>query len=133
MKLTFSKDSKLLNVQEQFSESFPNLKIVFYDAAHVVGQGTGQDHELDHQLPLESMLKSDVIIDFNGEMRVCDFEKFVFEETGISVQVFRKSKNAWLQTIATDQWSLNEQQAKSIEMEHPVIEDSEIEDYHEQE
>jgi len=120
------------NTQTQFASFFPNLKIVFYDAKHIAGQGSTKEHELENTTAWNSFITEDLKFVFTGEISVSAFEQLVATETGVAVQVFRKSKNAWLQTIATDQWSLDEQQAKSVEMDSPIDEQEELEDYHEQ-
>jgi hypothetical protein len=48
-----------------------------------------------------------------------------FEEMyGLSVQVFRKSGNTWLQTTTSDSWTLNEQNQKALEKHEVIKEDS---------
>ena len=42
-------------------------------------------------------------------MTVSDLEQKFAELFGLSVQVFRKSANVWLETTVTDGWTLEEQ------------------------
>jgi hypothetical protein len=62
-----------------------------------------------------------------GTMKVHEFEKAMESTFGLHVQVFRKSGNVWLETSATDGWTLDEQndeghslqQQLRIERENP--------------
>jgi hypothetical protein len=64
-------------------------------------------------------------------MKVSELEELFEEVFGLSVQVFRKSGESWLQTTTTDSWTLNQQNLKGKEMSSPV-ESDEQQDYHEQ-
>jgi hypothetical protein len=132
MKLTIEITDNFEKTQQQFSSFFNLLKIQFYDANHRAGEGTDKSHELPLNSEWSSYLTKNCSIDLSENMKVSEFEKLFSETTGVGVQVFRKSNTAWLQTIATDSWSLKEQQLKSEEMERPVQESVEPEDYHEQ-
>lgn len=133
MILKIQKTDSFDTTQTQFSSFFPNLKIVFYNAKYVVAEGSAKDHELSNTTSWSTYISENKEFVFTGEVSVSAFEQLLSEQTGVAVQVFRKSKNTWLQTIATDQWSLDEQQAKSVEMDSPINEQEELEDYHEQE
>ena len=71
-------------------------------------------------------------ITFNNFLIFNNFES-IFRNLGFGVQVMRNSKGVWLQTSATDKWTLAEQQARAQEMAGDTQEESEIGDYHEQE
>lgn len=48
-------------------------------------------------------------ITMNGEISVGVFEKMLEDRFGLFIQVYRKSYGTWLQTWATDMWTLDEQ------------------------
>lgn len=50
-------------------------------------------------------------------MKVSELESVFTETFGLSVQVFRKLGNVWLQTTTTDNWTLAEQNQKASEKE----------------
>ena len=50
-------------------------------------------------------------------MKVAELENAFAKSFGFAVQVFRKSGNVWLQTTATDDWTLEEQNLKATEIE----------------
>jgi hypothetical protein len=132
MKLTIEITDNFEKTQQQFSSFFPLLKIEFYDSRHKAGEGTHKSHELPFSSEWSSFISKNTSIQLLENMKVSEFEKLFSETTGLGVQVFRKSKSAWLQTIATDSWTLHEQQLKAEEMENPVDDSIEPEDYHEQ-
>jgi hypothetical protein len=47
---------------------------------------------------------------------VQDVEQLLWDAFGLSVQVFRKSGNLWLETTVTDQWSLAYQNEQGREL-----------------
>jgi hypothetical protein len=51
-------------------------------------------------------------------MKVGAFEQLFHESFGLNVQVFRKSYGKWLQTWATDVWSLKEQNQRGQILGH---------------
>ena len=49
-----------------------------------------------------------------GDRTVTSFEGELEERFGLHAQVFRRSKNLWLQTTSTDYWSLATQNQKGL-------------------
>jgi len=134
--MVVNKKTRLKELQEDFQNQFPFLKIEFYSVFHKQGEGSDKKKKLDSQLTVGEVCKlssneSNITID--GSMKVSQLEK-VFKDTfGLSVQVFRKSNNLWLQTTITDGWSLSKQNQSAIEMSVAENLRAEPEDYHEQE
>ena len=50
----------------------------------------------------------------NKSSKLSDVEKEFEDKFGIYVQVFRRSKDLWLQTVSTDHWDLKTQNSKGI-------------------
>jgi len=48
----------------------------------------------------------------DSKLPVGEFEQKFLAKYGLNVQVFRKSGNLWMQTTATDSWTLAEQNRK---------------------
>lgn len=107
-------DISLADVQGAFHETFPSLKIEFYGAHHEPGEGSPSTEKLDPTLTVGKVrskhTEGDLVI--RGDMSVRAFEQAVYEQYGLDVQVFRKSGNLWMQTTATDHWTLDEQNRK---------------------
>lgn len=112
MKIT--DDKKIKDVQKEFNEKFPFLKIEFYKKHHEEGEGSDADAMVDTDQTIGSVRTSreegDLSVD--GHQKVSTFEKHCYETYGLNVQVFRKSEGLWLQTTATDDWTLSEQNQK---------------------
>lgn len=102
------------DLQRQFQNIFPHLKIEFYSTAHESGKGSAVNTQLNNTLKI-SKISPDVSeseIRLNGDMTVREFESMMEKDFGLHVQVFRKSANLWLQTASTDHWTLEKQEGK---------------------
>lgn len=55
-------------------------------------------------------------------MTVAELEKQFEESYSLYVQVYRKSKELWLQTINTDNWTIAKQNLKGIHSQTSQIE-----------
>lgn len=49
-------------------------------------------------------------------MTVSELEQHFADVYGLSVQVFRKSGEVWLETTTTDNWSLEKQNQEAIDL-----------------
>ena len=134
--MVVNKKRRLKELQEDFQKHFPFLKIEFYSSFHKPGEGSDKKKKLDSELTVGEVCKlsgNESSITINGSMKVSEFEKAFKDTFGLSVQVFRKSNNLWLQTTITDGWSLSKQNQSAIEMNVAENLSAEPEDYHEQE
>jgi hypothetical protein len=61
-------------------------------------------------------------LNIHKEMKVAELETAFEKIFGLSVQVFRKSEGIWIQTTASDSWTLNRQNSEAIE-QHIVDEE----------
>jgi hypothetical protein len=98
-------------VKEDFNKAFPYLKIEFFKQPHGPGQGSARKNMYDDSVEIRLIRKkpgSDRA-EIRSAMKVHDFEKQLESDFGLHVQVFRKSGNVWLETSATDSWTLDEQ------------------------
>ena len=106
-----SNHRKIKDLQAEFQQHFPFLKIEFYAKPHEKGEGSPEQDVLDPELTIGEIRKSGntgfITIDENSTTG--DFEKMVRDQFGLNIQVFRKSYHRWLQTWVTDTWSLKEQ------------------------
>ncbi|MBL7924623.1 MAG: hypothetical protein JNL88_10540 [Bacteroidia bacterium] len=118
MKLEIRDDRRLFEIQEDFNVLFPFLKIEFFKAPHRIGEGSAKiliyensryvrDCRVKHQ-------DGDLVI--SEKMTVNELEESFLREFGLSAQVFRKSGNVWLETSATDNWTLRQQNSEGAEL-----------------
>ena len=113
MKITDKKT--IQEVQNEFNKKFPFLKIEFYKKAHGEHEGSPDDLKWDTDLTIGEIRNrtnsGDLSID--GALTVGALENNFSEQYGLNVQVFHKSGNLWLQTTATDEWTLDKQNNKA--------------------
>lgn len=107
-------DKKLIDIQREFNQKFPFLKIEFYSGHHDPGEGSPQRERLDAQKTIGAVrtTREEGSMRVDGRMKVSTFEQAFDEKYGLNVQVFRKSGNLWMQTTSTDSWTLDEQNRK---------------------
>jgi|APTNR8051073442_1049403.scaffolds.fasta_scaffold01422_11 hypothetical protein len=102
------------DIQVGFNQLFPHLKLSFYKTEHHAGEGTPRQAELNAELTLEQARtvhsEGELVID--PYMTVAELEEEFARHFGLNAQVFRKSGNLWMQTTATDNWTLGEQNRK---------------------
>ncbi|TAL63294.1 MAG: hypothetical protein EPN85_00565 [Bacteroidetes bacterium] len=111
MKIQINDKRKIFAIQEEFGKTFPYLKIEFFAKPHRVG-GASSKKIMKH--PSKTLgecrtIHSDGIITITSGMTVADLEQNFRDIYGLSVQVFRKSGQAWLETTVTDGWTLEKQ------------------------
>ena len=107
-------DKKLKDIQVEFSKNFPHLKIEFYARRHAPGEGSPLAAQLNAEKTVGEIrsVHSEGDLSINGLQQVRTLEQHLLEKYGLNAQVFRKSGNLWLQTSATDHWTLTEQNLK---------------------
>lgn len=105
-------DNKTIEeIQAEFSTHFSFLKIEFYEAEHTTGEGTPETLRVHVEKTIGEARTKHVEgkLSIHGNQKVSTLEKAFHDDYGLNVQVFRRSGNLWLQTTATDDWTLSEQ------------------------
>jgi uncharacterized pyridoxal phosphate-containing UPF0001 family protein len=122
MEIVIDSSKKISVIQKEFEKRFPYLKIDFYKQGHAKGEGSRKENTWNTELTIKEVQKKDEsgIINIHGLMTVAELESAFFENYGLSAQVFRKSGKVWLQTTATDNWTLAEQNQKAME-KHEIL------------
>jgi len=117
MKILIDKNKKLSAIQNEFQNTFPFLKIEFYEKAHSQGEGSAKENTLDVELKIGEVQKKNEsgTIEIHEMMKVAELESAFNETFGLAVQVFRKSDKVWLQTTTTDDWTLAKQNQMASE------------------
>lgn len=121
MKITINDRRKIYDIQEAFSEQFPYLKIEFFSKPHKAGSPSPRKFMRSSSKTIGECrtVHSNGTLTILPKMRVLDLESGFSETFGLSVQVFRKSGNAWLEVTATDKWTLEEENRTGEEMNKP--------------
>ena len=112
MQITDSK--KIKDIQQEFNDKFPFLKLEFYKGKHESGQPSPAGKQLDSEKTIGQVrtAHTDGDMSIDGHLKVCTLEDRFWRQYGLNVQVFRHSGNLWLQTSTTDEWTLAEQNRK---------------------
>ena len=136
MKILISKDKTIAQLQDEFSQAYPFLKLVFFTKPHKAYKGSPAKFLVsDRDVTLGSLEKKphsgELYIE--PEMPTWQVERLFEEEFGLHVQVFRKSGNTWLETSVTDDLTLEDQNAKGKASEPRHFEFVDPLDYREQE
>jgi len=111
MRLHIAPYRLISDIQKDFNEAFPFLKIEFFKT-----KSFSRSEFLAHQI-IPSQRKigdgqlaiTDGDIEIAGEMKVKELEKIFRDQFRLASQVFRKSGNIWLETTMTDDWTLKQQ------------------------
>lgn len=122
MKLHIDDNRVIADVQEEFNKAFPYLKIEFFKKPHGVGAISAKEDMLPSDTTLGEWRTTDTEGDLtiSKDDTVASVESGFQRKFGLSVQVFRKSNKVWLETSATDSWTLAEQNEQGAFMEQEV-------------
>jgi hypothetical protein len=130
MKLEINSEKLIREIQHDFNDAFPFLKIEFFV------NGNGGKHSSLAKKRIASGTK--IIetgkntlfgtVDLSDTMTVSDLEKKLKEHFGLAIQVFRKSGNIWLETTMTDNWTLRQQNEHGKEISTVQVRQSNISD-----
>ena len=127
MNLHLQAQKSIKELKQEFSNSFPFLKIEFFVRSHEAGEAS----PLSEELPGTATL-----IEVTGALRegtftidpkdtVAAVEKRLGHEFGLPAQIFRKQKGVWIETTATDHLTLEVQNqmgkiASATEQKEPI-------------
>lgn len=128
MEIIIDRNKKLSALQSDFQRLFPFLKIEFYNQFHDAQEGSFNDNLLNHDLSIKELTDHSLprVIKIYGKMTAEELEKAFADIYGLSIQVFRKAGGIWIQTIATDNLTLDELNQNASEF--PKIQENTIVD-----
>jgi len=136
MNINLDDRKTLQEIQQEFSGIFPFLKIEFFTRSHGVGKGTEKKYMRSGLDRISDVTNgpNGSVFEIDPEMTVAELERTFDERFGLHVQVFRRSGKLWLETTATDNWTLNYQNEQGRELSSSSLGDApDPTDYHEQE
>ncbi len=111
MTITIAPNQSLESISAAFSHKFPYLKLRFFSQQHEPGTLTPNEFALDESLAISEIAELDhtETLSIDGHTQVRTFERKFQKLFGIGMQVMRHSGSVWLQTSATDAWTLSKQ------------------------
>jgi hypothetical protein len=113
-RILLSPTMRLSDLQKVFSRIFPYLKLSFYSYPHHSGKysaGAVLRSKNSALAALHPGFKGAKLL-FSGNMRTGAFEQKLREKLGLNAQVLRRSGEYWVETAATDDWTLQEEDQK---------------------
>jgi hypothetical protein len=116
MELEIRDKKTVAELQKDFSREFPFLKMEFYAAVHKNASAKLQVLAEQKQISECSTLHREGSISIGKEQTVKQVEQDMWDRFGLSVQIFRKSGNIWIQTTLSNSWSLERQNNEALEI-----------------
>lgn len=109
----------LKSIKDQFNQKFPHLKIEFFEVKHGKGEGSSKELMYDDAFRIKDIRKEGAMmpIGIHGNLKTSTLEKIFEDELGVYIQVYKKSNNVWIQTTATDDWTLSQQESDMLKDE----------------
>jgi len=120
MQLSILKSATVSETQQAFNAAFPFLKIAFFTRAHKEHGSSNAKFMVTNLLELLgniSGFKAECPLVIEPYMRTWEVERMVAAETGLHLQIFRKSGNIWLETSVSDDLTLEQQNEKALAQE----------------
>jgi len=109
------------DIQNSFTAEYPLLKIEFYLSSHKEFEGSQPAEEVTQNTKLSELNPSiqEGALYLTPNTSVKELESELEDKFGLHAQVFRRSRDIWLQTSKTDKWTLAKQQQHAEENETP--------------
>ena len=122
MELIIKNSRKLSDMQRDFNEAFPYLKIEFFSKPHDTKKASLGKDRINSDRTVKSIRTKSVEgkINLTESRTVAEFEGELQSIYGLNVQVFRKSGNVWIETSLTDEWTLGIQNKEGFELSKPL-------------
>jgi hypothetical protein len=118
MEIVIKPGKTMLQIQEDFNNLFPFLKIEFFESPHGPKESSSRSKMITSEKRLKEGLKcnNEKSLFLFGDTSVKELEERFRLDFGLSVQVFRKSGNLWIETSLTDTWTLDRQNQEAFEL-----------------
>ena len=111
MNIKLNGDTTTKELREAFTDTYDGIKIEFFRHSHEHEEGSPKKDMVREVLKLRD-LNSEVpsmLLSVDENMTVNQVEDIFEERLGLHVQVFRKMNMSWIETTATDSYTLKEQ------------------------
>jgi hypothetical protein len=108
-------NKSIQEVQQAFQQTFPYLKIEFYDTEQAIGEGSAPNRPYrDTSKTIGELCGRQVStpLSVDEQLRVGALERAFYRQFGLNVRIFRRAGHCWLDTCATDHWTLGQQNQK---------------------
>ncbi len=115
MEMTLNDHRKIFDIQKEFSEMFPFLKLEFYSKSNKTGgaPSTNLMKHIGKRIAECRTIYTSGNITIQPNMTIGELEQNFRDIYGLSIEIFRKSANEWLATKETNEWTLDKQNAEA--------------------
>lgn len=115
MKIFIDDTKSIRAIQDEFTARFPNLGLGFFTKVHERGESSLWDNLIDSERTLGQFRHKHYSgeIEIIPEMTVTVLEETFHKKFGLFVQVLRRAGNVWVETTATDGWTLKRQELEA--------------------
>lgn len=116
MLINITNNKTIEELQAEFNNEFPYLKIQFFKHSHKMFKGSDKKELIPVSTAISALKHHNGAIEISENMTVSDLETMFKQQLGLNVQVFRKSGKSWLETTVTDNWTLRKQNDEGKEL-----------------
>lgn len=118
MEITINDQQKVFAIQKEFSKMFPFLKLEFYSKSKKGGMApyTELMKHISRTIAECRTIHSSGFITIQPHMTVSELVQGFRDTYGLSVGVFRKTEDTWLDTSETDELTLERQNGEAKEL-----------------
>src|SRR5580693_10085453 len=111
MEITINDQTKIFAIQKEFSEIFPSLKLEFYSKPSEAGGSPSAKimRHISKTIAECRTVHSSGSITVQPQMTIGELEQAFQDVYGLSVLIFSKSANDWIQVTETKDWTLAKQ------------------------
>ncbi|MBP9097612.1 MAG: hypothetical protein KBF74_02260 [Ferruginibacter sp.] len=105
-------DTKTIEaICKAFSARYPFLKIEFYDKPHQWQEASSANHQLAKTKTVASVRTrhNPGGLEISPGQKTGRIEQEFQKRFGLNIQIFRHHGNSWIQTVGTDEFTLEEQ------------------------
>lgn len=116
MKINIEQGQTVLDVKNQFAQHYDGLKIELFKKSHEDGESSSAKMRVFGTESIDDLVSValPVVINISKESTVAEVESAFENQAGLHVQVFRKMRNIWIETVQTDGYTL----AHQMELSH---------------
>lgn len=117
--LHFRETDTVKNVQNEFSQAYPYLRLIFYKDKLT---NTAELQEAPPGILLKNVgLWAQGTLVLHESMTVAELEDTLCNLYGLHAQVFRQAGTLWLQTTVTDSWTLKHQNEQGRDLTEAAL------------
>jgi len=110
MHMEINDNTALREIQLVFSNFYPYLELQFYRKAHSTYEVSAEKDAIEPDTTVGAIKKTHVsgLLEIQPLYKVSDVEKEFQERFGLSIQVFRKENEEWVQAAGMDDFTLKD-------------------------